>query len=69
MRSTPHRVINRSSERCRVSLAFFYEPTLEMEMPDGITLTRNGKDPVTSYGDHIYRSYAGSYPDSDVEKK
>jgi hypothetical protein len=37
-----------------------------MEMPEGVVLTRFGKDPVTSYGAHIYRSYAESYPDTEV---
>ena len=38
LRSTPHRVINRSSERSRLSIAYFYEPELEMTLPEGVML-------------------------------
>ena len=62
LRSTPHRVINRSNNKSRLSMPFFYEPDLEMEMPEGIELKRDGMDPVQTYGEHVYRSLAGSYP-------
>ena len=58
--------MNKSTDRTRLSIPFFYEPSLEMEMPEGVVLLRDGKDPVTSYGAHIYRSYAGSYPNTEV---
>ena len=67
LRSTPHRVINRSTEKSRLSIAYFYEPELEMKLPDGIVLERNSKDPVSTYGEHIYRSYAGSYPNTKTK--
>ena len=59
LRSTPHRVINKSSDQHRLSIAFFYEPNLEMEMPEGITLKRKGKEfkDVKAYGEHIFRAY------------
>lgn len=60
LRSTPHRVINKSNDKSRLSIAFFYEPNLDMEMPEGVVLERDGKDPVKTYGEHIYRSLAGS---------
>ena len=67
LRSTPHRVINKSSEKTRISLAFFYDPNLEMKMPEGVNLKREGDAEVNNYGDHIFRSYAKSYPDVMVK--
>ena len=64
LRSTPHRVINKSTDKSRLSIAFFYEPDLEMKMPEDIQLKRDGKDPVTTYGEHIHRSFAGAYPNT-----
>ena len=64
LRSTPHRVVNRSTKNPRLSIAFFYEPELEMELPEGIMLERDGKDPVKTYGEHVYRSFAGAYPNT-----
>ena len=63
LRSTPHRVVNNSSTRTRLSMPFFLEPSLEAQMPQGVVLLRNGKDPVSTYGEHIFRTYADSYPD------
>jgi isopenicillin N synthase-like dioxygenase len=50
--------MNKSSKKHRLSIAFFYEPNLEMEMPKGVTLKRKGnfKD-VKTYGEHVYRAY------------
>jgi len=57
-------VINKSQDKSRLSIAFFYEPDLEMKMPEGIQLERDGKDPVKTYGAHIHRSYAAAYPNT-----
>ena len=35
-----------------------------MELPEGIMLERDGKDPVKTYGEHVYRSFAGAYPNT-----
>ena len=35
-----------------------------MELPEGIMLEREGKDPVKTYGEHVYRSFAGAYPNT-----
>ena len=58
-------MINRSTERSRLSIAFFYEPDLAMEMPEGIGLEREGKNSVKTYGEHYFRSFASSYPETD----
>ena len=33
-------------------------------MPEGIVLKREGKDPVRTYGEHVFRSFAGAYPNT-----
>ena len=66
LRSTPHRVVNKSTARTRLSLPFFFEPNLEMEMPEGLVLLRDGKDPVSTYGEHVHRSYVDSFPEEEV---
>ena len=63
LRATPHRVFNKSNERNRLSMAFFYEPSLEMRTPDGVALKREGTRDVNTYGEHVYRAYASSYPE------
>jgi isopenicillin N synthase-like dioxygenase len=66
-RATPHRVVNTSLEHGRLSVPFFFEPSLESVFGHaaggaGNGLTHNGQEPVQCYGDHLYRAYIRSYP-------
>lgn len=68
-RATPHRVINTSLEHGRLSVPFFFEPSLESVFGHAVEgagrkgLTRNGQEPGQfCYGDHLYKAYIRSYP-------
>jgi isopenicillin N synthase-like dioxygenase len=57
LRATPHRVINQASEGYRISIPFFFEPSLEAYIPS------ENKE-LCSYGEHVYRAYVRSYPNT-----
>ena len=63
--ATPHRVVNASATQGRLSVPFFFEPSLESEF-DGTMLSGNNADPVKRYGEHLYRAYNRSYPFLEV---
>ncbi len=50
-RATPHRVVNYHVSKARISIPFFFEPSLESKINDNI-----------EYGSHIYNAYTRSYP-------
>ncbi|CAE7707326.1 unnamed protein product [Symbiodinium microadriaticum] len=63
-KATPHRVLNTSNDKERLSIPFFFEPSLEsvFDSECGGGLTWNESEPVRHYGEHLYRAYIRSYP-------
>jgi isopenicillin N synthase-like dioxygenase len=57
LRATPHRVINNASSDHRISIPFFFEPSLEACIP-----SKNKE--LRSYGEHVYGAYVRSYPNT-----
>jgi isopenicillin N synthase-like dioxygenase len=59
LRSAPHRIVNSSSTKTRLSMPFFLEPSLESEMPEGVVLLRHAKTNHSTYGRNIFGTFEG----------
>ncbi|KAJ3014900.1 UNVERIFIED_CONTAM: hypothetical protein HDU68_000085, partial [Siphonaria sp. JEL0065] len=67
LRATPHRVINTESDKARISIAFFFEPSLDSVI-EGPGLERGGVV-VNSYGEHLLRTFLDSFPSYQYGKE
>ncbi|KAJ3012311.1 UNVERIFIED_CONTAM: hypothetical protein HDU68_001267 [Siphonaria sp. JEL0065] len=67
LRATPHRVINSENDKARISIAFFFEPSLDSVI-EGPGLERGGVV-VNSYGEHLLRTFLDSFPSYQYGKE
>ena len=61
--STPHRVVNRSSERDRYSIGMFFDPNLDTVVAPLPRFADASQQPPIRYGDYFAMRLDANYPD------
>lgn len=61
--STPHRVVNRSTEQARYSIGMFFDPNLDTVVEPLPRFAGEGEAPAIRYGDYFSMRLDANYPD------